>query len=111
MVKYFIFIFKYNLENQCKKNSAYLVSYSSNRFSKRGLHKRAIKYIRDNGYGTTRSVGITTWCDDEAGIYWSKNVTVEIVLDLKRLVVTYYEIKENINKELEMKKLISLQKK
>ena len=96
----------------------YMIFPSPNRFSKGGIHKWAIKYIRDNGYGTTRSVGITTkinqqwisdgvgdnsWCDDEDGIYWnrrfSEHVTVEIVLDLERLVVTYYEIEENTNKE------------
>ena len=105
-----------------KSNRAYnyMIFPSSNGFSTKGIHKWAIKYIRDNGYGTARSIGMTTkikqewisngvgcncWCNDADSIYWnrrfSNRISVEIVLDLERLTATYYEIKENIDKDSE----------
>ena len=101
----------------------YMVFPSPNGFSD-GVHKWTVKYARDNGYASTRTIGVTSkidqqwisngvgnrlFCDDKDGSYWSgisgyltKNAIIEIVLDLEKLAVSYYKIRENEDPETKL---------
>ena len=97
-------------------NYGYII-YGGSKGLLSGIYKWSIQYIRNGGYDYfTRSIGVTTrmntewvtkgvncgwgtkWPDDDGGSYWdgydnewNKEETIDIILNLDLLIISYYK--------------------